>query len=254
MVEKQLLENLNNMKVSRSIVPSFFTVGNMFCGFFSVTSTMNNNYELAAWLIFAAAFLDTMDGKIARFTDSASQFGVEYDSLADVISFGFAPSFLIYTIYLHELNTIGLFIAFVPLLFGSIRLARFNSQLEGFDKSHFTGLPIPVAALAITSAIIFSLHYYDVPAKYPKLLLVVVFFVSILMVSTVKYEIMPNLTLKGSTANKVKLIFIIIGILIVIYAPHKLVFPVIMLYIIAGVIRWIYYLVISEDSKGESKN
>lgn len=242
------------MKVSRSIVPSFFTVGNMFCGFFSVTSAMNNNIELAAWLIFAAAFLDTMDGKIARFTDSSSQFGVEYDSLADVISFGFAPSFLIYSIYLNELGTIGLLISFVPLLFGSIRLARFNSQLEGFDKTHFTGLPIPVAALAITSAIIFSLHYFETPAKYPKLLLVLVFFVSILMVSTVRYEIMPNLTLKGSTTNKVKLILIIIGILIVIYAPQKLVFPVIMLYIIAGVFRWIYYFVISEDAKGESKN
>ena len=240
------------MKVSRTIVPSFFTVGNMFCGFFSVTSAMNNNFELAAWLIFAAAFLDIMDGIIARFTDSSSQFGVEYDSLADVISFGFAPSFLIYTIYLNELNTIGLLISFVPLLFGSIRLARFNSQLEGFDKTHFTGLPIPVAALAITSAIIFSLHYYDDPVKYTKLLLVIVFLVSILMVSTVKYEIMPNISFKGSTANKIKLILIIIGTLIVVYAPQKLVFPVILLYIVAGVIRWIYYLFISEDSKGES--
>ena len=242
------------MKVSRSIVPSFFTVGNMFCGFFSVTSAMNGNFELASWLILAAAFLDIMDGKIARFTDSASQFGVEYDSLADVISFGFAPSFLIYTIYLHELNTMGLLISFVPLLFGSIRLARFNSQLEGFEKTHFTGLPIPVAAIAIASSVIFSLHYYEVPTRYPKILLVIVFFVSILMVSTVKYEIMPNLTLKGSTANKVKLILLFIGILIIIYEPQKLVFPVIMLYIIAGIIRWVYYLVISEDSKGESKN
>jgi len=242
------------MKVSRTIVPSFFTVGNMFCGFFSVTSAMNGNFELAAWLIFAAAFLDTMDGKVARMTDSASQFGVEYDSLADVISFGFAPSFLIYTIYFHELNTVGLLISFVPLLFGSIRLARFNSQLEGFDKTHFSGLPIPIAALAITSAILFSLHYFDDPIKYPKVLLVLIFFVSVLMVSTVRYEIMPNLSLKGSIANKVKLALIIIGILIIIYTPHKLIFPVIMLYIIAGVIRWFYYLVTSEDSKSESKN
>ena len=242
------------MKVSRSIVPSFFTVGNMFCGFFSVTSAINQNYELSAWLIFAAAFLDTMDGKIARFTDSASQFGVEYDSLADVISFGFAPSFLIYSIYLHELRTVGLLISFLPLLFGSIRLARFNSQLKGFDKTHFTGLPIPVAALAITSAIIFSLHYFDDPVKYPKVLLVIVFLVSILMVSTIKYEIMPTLTFKGSASNKLKLIIIIVGILLIIYAPQKLLFPIIISYIIAGIIRWGYKLVISEDYKSESKN
>ena len=242
------------MKVSRSIVPSFFTVGNMFCGFFAVTSAMNGNFERASWLIFAAAFLDIMDGKIARFTGSASQFGVEYDSLADVISFGFAPSFIIYSIYFHELNTIGLLIAFVPLWFGSIRLARFNSQLDGFEKTHFSGLPIPVAALAITSAIIFSLHYFENPIRYPKVLLVIIFFVSVLMVSTVKYEIMPTLTLKGSRANQVKLVLMIIGALIIIYEPHKLLFPVIMLYIIAGVIRWIYYLITSEDSKSESKN
>lgn len=242
------------MKVSRTIVPSFFTVGNMFCGFFSVTSALNQNYELAAWMIFAAAFLDTMDGKIARFTDSSSQFGVEYDSLADVISFGFAPSFLIYTIYLKDMHTVGLLISFTPLLFGSIRLARFNSQLEGFEKTHFTGLPIPVAALAITSAIIFSIHYFDEPVKFPKVLLILIFFVSILMVSTVKYEIMPKLSFRGSTGNKVKVILIFIGVILIIYAPQKLLFPIIITYIIAGVIRWIYYKVFSEDSKGESKN
>jgi CDP-diacylglycerol--serine O-phosphatidyltransferase len=242
------------MKVSRTIVPSFFTVGNMFCGFFSVTSALNHSFELAAWLIFAAAFLDIMDGKIARFTGTSSKFGVEYDSLADVISFGFAPSFLIYTIYLNELRTVGLLISFIPLLFGSIRLARFNSQLKGFDKTYFTGLPIPVAALAITSAIIFSLHYYDNPVKFPKILLILIFFVSILMVSTVKYEIMPVLTFKGSTVNKVKVILIFLGVFLIIYAPQKLLFPIILLYIIAGVFRWIYYKVFSEDSKSESKN
>lgn len=242
------------MKVPRSIVPSFFTVGNMFCGFFSVTSALNQNYELAAWLIFAAAILDTMDGKIARFTDSSSKFGVEYDSLADVISFGFAPSFLIYSVYLSELHTVGLFISFVPLLFGSIRLARFNSQLKGFNKSHFTGLPIPVAALAITSAIIFSFHYFDDPVKYPKILLILIFFVSILMVSNVKYEIMPVLTIKGSTSNKLKVILMFIGVLLIIYAPQKLLFPIILCYIIAGVIRWIYYKIFSEDPVSESKN
>lgn len=240
------------MKVSRSIVPSFFTVGNMFCGFFSVTSALNQNYELAAWLIFAAAFLDIMDGKVARFTNSSSKFGVEYDSLADVISFGFAPSFLIYTIYLSELKTAGLLISFVPLLFGSIRLARFNSQLKGLDKTHFTGLPIPVAALAITSSIIFSLHYFQDPVKYPKILLIIIFFVSILMVSNVKYEIMPVISLKGSYANKIKVLLMFIGVLLIIYAPQKLLFPIIILYIVAGVIRWIYNIIFSEEIKSES--
>ena len=78
------------VKVSRTIVPSFFTVGNMFCGFYSIIAAIQGKFDLAAWMIVAGAFLDAMDGKIARFTNSSSQFGVEYDSLADVITFGLA--------------------------------------------------------------------------------------------------------------------------------------------------------------------
>ena len=114
----------------------------------------------AAIVRFAAAFLDAMDGKVARFTKSSSKFGVEYDSLADVISFGFAPSFLIFSVYLKDMKMVGILISFLPLLFGSIRLARFNTQLKGFSKDYFKGLPIPIAALTLTSFIIFSFHFY----------------------------------------------------------------------------------------------
>jgi len=240
------------MKVSRSIVPSFFTVGNMFCGFFSMTAAYNQNFELASWMIFASAFLDAMDGKVARFTNSASKFGVEYDSLADVISFGFAPSFLIFTAYLKDLGTAGILISFLPLLFGSIRLARFNSQLKGFNKEYFTGLPIPVAALTITSAIIFSLHFFGNPVQYPKALLVIIFVVSILMVSNVRYETLPDLTLKGSKINKIKVVIIFLGALLVIYAPQTLFFPLIILFILSGIVKWIYSLLFTEETKSDS--
>jgi len=227
------------VKVSRSIVPSFFTVGNMFCGYYSVINAFNGNITLAAWMIFAGAFLDAMDGKIARLTKSSSQFGVEYDSLADVISFGFAPSFLIYSVYATKLGVVGILLSFLPLLFGSIRLARFNTQLKGFDKDYFSGLPIPIAALTLSSFIIFSEYFYQDPGKFPKTMIILVFLVSILMVSTIRYETMPNLNFKGSVKDKIKVILVIIGAILIIIFPQIVVFPFMVFYILTGIITWI---------------
>jgi CDP-diacylglycerol--serine O-phosphatidyltransferase len=228
------------MRVSRSIVPSFFTVGNMFCGFFSVIAAFDGNYSLAAWMIFAGAFLDAMDGKIARFTNSASRFGVEYDSLADVISFGFAPSLLLYAVYARSMGSIvGILISFLPLLFGSIRLARFNLGVKDFEKGAFVGLPIPIAALTLASFILFSLHFFDNPMKYPKIMLVLTFLVSILMVSTIHYEPIPQIRFKGTSKEKLR-VFILIGagILLIIF-PYQVLFPLMVLYIFSGLINWI---------------
>jgi CDP-diacylglycerol--serine O-phosphatidyltransferase len=214
----------------------------MFCGFYSVISGLNGNITLAAWMIFAGAFLDAMDGKIARFTKSASQFGVEYDSLADVISFGFAPSFLIYSVYAKNLGVVGILLSFLPLLFGSIRLARFNIQLKGFDKAYFMGLPIPVAALTLSSFVIFSEFFYENAGKFPKIMIILVFVVSILMVSTIRYETMPNLNFKGPVKEKIKVLFIIIGAILIILFPQIVVFPFMVFYILTGLIAWILHL------------
>jgi CDP-diacylglycerol--serine O-phosphatidyltransferase len=230
------------VKVSRSIVPSFFTVGNMFCGYYSVISAFNGKVALAAWMIFAGAFLDAMDGKIARFTNSASQFGVEYDSLADVITFGFAPSFLIYSVFAKNLGVVGILLSFLPLLFGSIRLARFNTQLKGFDKDFFLGLPIPIAALTLSSFVIFSEFFYNNAGIFPKTMIILVFVVSILMVSTIRYETMPNLNFKGSAKDKIKVILIILGTILIIIFPKIVVFPLMLFYILAGLVAWILHL------------
>jgi CDP-diacylglycerol--serine O-phosphatidyltransferase len=152
------------------------------------------------------------------------------------------------------MGTVGLLISFLPLLFGSIRLARFNTQLKGFSKDYFKGLPIPVAALTLTSFIIFSQHFFDVPVQHPQILLLLVFIVSILMVSNVRYEIMPNLTLKGSKIDRVKLILIFLGAILVIYSPQMLLFPLIIIYILSGPLRWIYSFLSAEEAKSESKN
>jgi CDP-diacylglycerol--serine O-phosphatidyltransferase len=127
----------------------------------------------------------------------------------------------------------------LPLLFGSIRLARFNIQLKGFDKDYFSGLPIPIAALTLSSFVIFSEFFYQNPEKFPKTMIVMVFLVSILMVSTIRYETLPNLNFKGTSKDKIKVILVIIGTILIIIFPQIVVFPFMVLYILTGIITWI---------------
>ena len=127
------------MKITRAVVPSLFTTLNVFCGFLSIVSTHHGQITNAAIFIILAAVFDTLDGMMARITRSSSQFGVELDSLADVVSFGAAPSFMIYRAELSAWANWGLLISALPLIFGAIRLARFNVQLVGFDKEYFNG-------------------------------------------------------------------------------------------------------------------
>jgi CDP-diacylglycerol--serine O-phosphatidyltransferase len=230
------------MKVSRSIVPSFFTVGNMFCGYYAIIAALNERITLAAWMIFAGAFLDAMDGKVARFTKSSSRFGIEYDSFADIITFGLAPSILVYLVFMQESKFVGILLSFLPLLFGGIRLARFNIQQKGFDKNYFSGLPIPIAALTISSFVIFSEFIFRNPAKFPKVTIILVFVVSILMVSTVRYEVMPNLNFRGSLKEKIKVILVIIGAVLLVIFPQIVLFPFMILYILSGLTVWILRL------------
>ncbi|HID40096.1 MAG TPA: CDP-diacylglycerol--serine O-phosphatidyltransferase [Calditrichaeota bacterium] len=230
------------IRVSRSIVPNFFTVGNMFCGYMSVIfSVANQEFVLASWMILLAAFLDAMDGKIARFTNTSSKFGVEYDSLADVVSFGLAPSLLIYSFFFNKWEMVGMFISFFPLLFGSIRLARFNVQLEGFDKTHFSGLPSPIAAVSLAAYIIFMAEYFS-GNFFPKALLTLTFIVSILMVSTIRYEILPPFTFRGDRRQKIIFIAIVFILISAIAFPQLLLFPYLLIYVLSGIARFLLRL------------
>jgi CDP-diacylglycerol--serine O-phosphatidyltransferase len=212
-------------------------------------AAIQGNINLAAWMIVAGAFLDAMDGKIARFTGSSSQFGVEYDSLADVITFGLAPSMLVYIIFGKTLGIVGVFLSFLPLLFGSIRLARFNTKLKGFDKKYFTGLPIPIAAITITSFVLFSNFIFADPIKYPKMMITLILCISLLMVSNIRYEAAPNLNFKGNRLEKIKFLLVIIGVIILIIIPHQSLFPMMILYILAGLVVWVLRL-----QKGQVNN
>ena len=135
------------------VIPALFTVGNVFCGYLSLDATVHGRFDLAAGLIFLAGFLDSLDGRVARMTGSTSAFGEQLDSLADVLSFGLAPAFLVYHWGLGAYGRLGLFASFLFLVCGACRLARFNVQLNVVDKRWFVGLPIPAAAGALCGLI-----------------------------------------------------------------------------------------------------
>jgi CDP-diacylglycerol--serine O-phosphatidyltransferase len=230
------------MKITRTAVPSLFTSLNIFCGFLSIVSSGQGRWTAASWLIILAAVFDSLDGIMARMTHSSSQFGVELDSLADVVSFGAAPSFLVYQVFLHTMNPWGIVIAALPVVLGAIRLARFNVQLIGFDKDYFNGLPIPMQAITLCAFILqFDSGNIGINDTAGTGLIALVVVLSLLMVSHVKYDTMPKLTRRQLKSHPWKFIIISMGAIILVVAEfilnENLLFLMLMIYIIFGVLR-----------------
>jgi CDP-diacylglycerol--serine O-phosphatidyltransferase len=185
-----------NRRLRRGIylLPTTFTVGNLCCGFVSLVLSSRGEYSLAGFTIILAGILDALDGRIARLTGSTSEFGVEFDSLADVVSFGVAPAFLAYQWALLPLRRGGWLIAFLYVVCAAMRLARFNLQSSTQDKRYFAGLPSPSAAGTIAcSAFAFPLLPQG---RLPAVLVaLVVVTVATLMISRVRYRSFRNLGL-----------------------------------------------------------
>jgi CDP-diacylglycerol---serine O-phosphatidyltransferase len=175
-------------------VPSFFTLMNLFSGFVSLTQAMEGRFENAAWLIVLAAFFDLLDGMMARLTNGASLFGVELDSLSDIVSFGVAPSFLVFAYGLHEFGTVGLIVATLPAVCGAVRLARYNVNFDGDKKTEFVGLPIPAQA-AVIVAVILNAPWLDglagIDTTNISFLGPLMVFLSVLMISPIRFESPP---------------------------------------------------------------
>ena len=184
---------------ARAAVPSFFTLMNLLAGFFSIIQTAAGNLEAAAWLVVLAAFFDLFDGVMARLAGVSSDFGVELDSLSDVVSFGVAPSFLLYEFGLNQLGPLwGALLASLPALFGAVRLARFNTLASPEAKSsEFVGLPIPAqAGTVVVFILVFAdADWFNVLAR-PQIsvLISLVLVLSGLMVSPVRFPALPQPT------------------------------------------------------------
>ena len=174
------------------ILPSIFTVGNIFAGFLSIIATLSGEYDKAAIAIGVAVILDGLDGRVARLANVTSDFGVQLDSLADVVSFGIAPAVLVYSWGLLDFGRFARFAAFVFLICGVMRLARFNMQLG--ELKHFAGLPIPAAAGFIAATV----HFFPEPPAHPLFKTVLVgatYLTALLMISTIRYPSLKQLDL-----------------------------------------------------------
>jgi len=226
------------MKVTRAVVPSLFTVLNMFCGFMSMINSSNGSFHAAAWFIVLAAGFDGLDGVMARLTKSTSDFGVEIDSLSDVVSFGAAPSFLVYTLSLYQLEGAGIFLSSLLMIFGGLRLARFNVNLVGHDKEFFVGLPIPVSAITI---VLFVLSFYSpstgLQEKAATWLPWMTVILALLMVSKIKYETLPQLSRRSVREKPMRFLLVAVAAVIIALTKGAAAFPLAVLFITQGIIR-----------------
>ena len=233
---------MNRPRLTPSIIPNLFTAMNMFCGFLSVINASQHNFIYAAWLIIIASIFDALDGMMARLTNSSSELGVELDSLSDLVSFGLAPAFLIYQTYLHQFNSVGVVISSLLMIAGGFRLARFNVQLVGFDKSYFKGLPIPSSAITIAA---FVLAYYNKGAgfssPYADFIIPLVLVLSYLMVSKIRYETLPKFTTAGVKEKPFHFGFVVISGVILLITSGKALFFIFVFIILFGIFRHLFY-------------
>ena len=184
--DKQV-EKAESIKKGIYILPNLFTTGSMFAGFYSMVASLNGNFEVAALWIFASAVFDGLDGKVARLTGTTSKFGVEYDSLADLVSFGVTPGLMMYAWALKPFGRLGWLAAFLFVVCGALRLARFNVQVNTVESKRFVGLPIPAAASMVAATVLLFYHF-GWPSSYKRLaIIVLIYLLAFLMVSSFRY-------------------------------------------------------------------
>lgn len=180
------------------LLPNLFTTSGLFAGFYAIVAAMRDDFEKAAIAIFIAMIMDGLDGRVARLTNTQSAFGAEYDSLADIVSFGIAPSLVAYSWGLMSLGKLGWLIAFFFAAATALRLARFNSQIGlEEDKRYFQGLPCPSAA-GLVAGMIWVAHDYGVPGQKLWVIAgIVTLITGALMVSNIRYHSFKEIDLRG---------------------------------------------------------
>jgi len=222
----------------RRFIPNLITVINMFLGFMGIVMMIKGDPIRGGWLILFAGLCDVADGKLARILGIPSKFGVEFDSFADTVSFCAAPSLLIYIVYVDGLPPLlGGLIAFTPLLFGTIRLARFNIIQEDDPKSFFIGLPTPVNAIIIVSFMLFN-HQVWGEMGDPRIALTMVVALGFMMVSPVRFSKFPLLSFKKGKSNTLRLIGVLLLIASAIMWRGIVLFPLMAFYILWSTIKW----------------
>jgi len=233
--DQQFIDQRTEKKRRRGIylLPNLFTTGCLFAGFYAIVAAMTDRFEAAAVAIFIAMIMDGLDGRVARLTNTQSAFGAEYDSLADMISFGLAPALVMFVWALSDLGKLGWLAAFVYTAGTALRLARFNTQVGRADKRYFQGLASPAAA-AVMAGLVWVGSGYALEGRWVAILsLVVTVFMGLLMVSNVRYRSFKDLDLKGRVPFVAILVVVLVFVLISIDPPQVLL-AVFALYAISG--------------------
>lgn len=226
------------MKKGIYILPNAITLCGMFAGFYSIIASVNGAFVQASWAILIAGVFDGLDGWVARRTASTTRFGIELDSLSDVIAFGVAPSVLAFRWALLTFGRVGWAAAFLFTACGALRLARFNIQMGSTEKKSFTGMPIPGAAYVIASTVLFYAEM-DISPKRSVFALLLVFCLAILMVSTLRFHSLKEIDF--SKRKPFWLLVAVIGLLALMLAhPEITLFSASMLYLSSGLIENAY--------------
>ncbi len=214
------------------ILPSLFTTGNVFCGFYAFVAVLNEQFYFAAWAIVAGMIFDGLDGRIARLTKTTSAFGEQYDSLADSITFGMAPAFLAYSWVLKPFGRLGWMAAFLFLLCATLRLARFNVTNPEIRSKHFIGLPSPASAVVIASIVI-AFEDLFATRMNPFIMVMVVYALAFLMVSNIKYPAFKQFDFKKRVVFS-RFLFVILFIYVLATIPRVALFILGITYAIIG--------------------
>lgn len=215
------------------LLPNLLTTAGLFSGFFAIVASMNNQFESAAVAIFIAMVFDGLDGRVARMTNTQSDFGAEYDSMADIVSFGMAPALVMYNWALSDLGKFGWLAAFIFVAGGALRLARFNTNLGSSDKRFFQGLAIPSAA-AIVSGLVWVGSKYEVdPSSISYLAAIITICAGLLMVSNFRYHSFKDVDWRGRVPFVV-ILAVVLAFVVVATEPSLVLFSIFFLYALSG--------------------
>ncbi|RMF06743.1 MAG: CDP-diacylglycerol--serine O-phosphatidyltransferase [Candidatus Neomarinimicrobiota bacterium] len=226
-------------RINRRFIPNLVTVLNMFWGFVAIGLMIHERYVAAGWLILLAGFMDAIDGKLARLIGIPSKFGTEFDSLADTVSFCLAPSILVYKLYVTGLPPLAaLVISFIPLMMGTIRLAKFN--LIETPQPYYVGLTTPMNALLLFGFMMFNMRTLGTPGD-PRLALVLVLVLGFLMNSPVRFAKLPLLSFHQGRQNTRRLIFFASLLIFLAVGQSLVIFPLLFIYTTWSILDWLLH-------------
>lgn len=233
------------------ILPNSLTLCGMFCGFYAILASLKNHYAYASWAILIAVIFDGMDGWVARLTNSTTKFGIELDSLSDLVAFGVAPAVILYSWALQPFGRVGWGAAFLYVICGALRLARYNVQMGTTESKAFTGLPIPGAGTVVASLVLFYNEMWGSMVGRNYVVLFLVILLAALMVSTLRFHGLKEFDFKKRKPFWLLVVIGVAFVLIFMY-PEIVIFIFSIIYVCWGIIEGSYIIHRKRKSKEAS--